>query len=73
MLIKEVTEKLIDKFINEFKRKENSDKIQIHIIDPIVQYAFSRVYPYIIMTSVIFFLTFIVAVAILFFILKGNN
>jgi hypothetical protein len=73
MIVKEITEKIIDNFIKEFKKRENSDKIQSNIIDPIVQYAFSRLYPYIIMTSVIFFLTFIIAVAILFFVLKNNT
>ena len=62
---------LLNHTISEVKKKENMTRLQVDILDPIITYAFRHMYPYIIITSLIFFLTFIVAVAILIFLLRG--
>jgi hypothetical protein len=47
-------------------------RLQSDLIDPIIHYAFAHLYPYIIVTSILFFFIFIVAVAILIFVLRGK-
>jgi len=72
MWINTITQELINKFITEIKKKENINDIQLNILDPIIKYAFSQLYPYILITSIIFFLTFMLAVAIFFFVIKDH-
>ena len=72
-----VMNKIVDEFtqytLNEFKKEENLNKMKVFVIDPLIEYTFKRLYPYILITSIIFFLTFILAIVILFLILKSNN
>ena len=72
MSIKKITNEILCKFINEIKQKENMNRIQINIIDPLIDYTFSRLYPYLIVISVIFFLTFLLALSIFFLIIKKS-
>ena len=72
MSIKKITNEILCKFINEIKQKENMSRIQINIIDPLIDYTFSRLYPYLIVISVIFFLTFLLALSIFFLIIKKS-
>ena len=72
MWIKTITDELIKKFTEEMKKTENMNIIQIHLLDPIIKYALSQMYPYILFTSIIFFLTFVLAVAILFFVIRSD-
>ena len=69
-IIKDIINDLLKYTIQEIKQKENMTKIQAQILDPIITYAFSHLYPYIIITSLLFFFTFVIAVAILIFILR---
>lgn len=70
-VIHDIINDLLNHTISEVKKKENMTRLQVDILDPIITYAFRHMYPYIIITSLIFFLTFIVAVAILIFLLRG--
>jgi hypothetical protein len=74
MDISKITSILLDKVIVEIKREKNLNKIKDNIIDPLVHYTFHRLYPYILGTSIIFILTFLIAVIILLLILipRGN-
>ena len=63
--IKKICSQLIDKFVIEFKKDENMDKVKKEVLDPSVKYIIDKLYPYIIATCVIFVLTFIAAVSIL--------
>ena len=65
MWLNKITSDLISKVLEEVQKENNMTVIQHKILDPIIAIAFSRLYPYIITTSIIFFLTFILAVAIL--------
>lgn len=71
MILKEIIKDLLNHTINEIKDPDNMTKLQMEILDPIITYTFGQMYPYIIATSLIFFLTFIIAVAILIFLLRG--
>jgi hypothetical protein len=72
MLIKKLTNDLLDKFIIEINRKENITKVQRQIVDPLIDYAFHKLYPYILVSAIIFFLTFLLALSIFFLIIKKN-
>ena len=68
-----IVEELTQYFLLEVKKEENINKMKVFVIDPLIEYTFKRLYPYILINSVIFFLTFILAIIILFLILKSNN
>jgi uncharacterized membrane protein YfhO len=70
MWIEKITGDLISKMLSEIQKENNMTVIQHKILDPIISIAFSRLYPYILTTSIIFFLTFILAVAILLLVLN---
>ena len=71
MLIKKLTNELLDKFIIELKKPENVNKVQVNIVDPVINYTFHKLYPYILTTTIIF-LTFLLALSIFFLIIKFN-
>lgn len=73
MVMNKIVEELTQYFILECKKEENLNKMKVFIIDPLIEYTFKKLYPYILITSIIFFLTFILAIIILFIILKSNN
>ena len=68
-----IVDELTEYCLNEFKKEENLNKMKVFVIDPLIEYTFKRLYPYILVTSIIFFLTFILAIVILYLILKSNN
>jgi len=72
MLIKKLTNDLLDKFIIEMNRRENITKVQRQIVDPLIDYAFHKLYPYILVSAIIFFLTFLLALSIFFLIVKKS-
>jgi hypothetical protein len=65
-----ITSTIIDTFIKEIKKKENMDKMRTELINPIIHHTFKRLYPYIVVVSIIFVATFILAFAILLFNVK---
>ena len=69
-VITNLTKQFLDKIIDELKKTENSIKIQKDIIDPIIHYSVSRIYPYIIMTCALFILTLLTAIIILIVLLR---
>ncbi len=70
MIINKISCELANYFINEIKKDTNVTLLKDEVINPLIDYTFHRLYPYILVTSVIFFLTFILAVIILYLILK---
>ena len=72
MIIREIIRYLLHHTLDEVRQKKNMERLQSDLIDPIIRYAFAHLYPYIIVTSILFFFIFILAVAILIFILKGK-
>ena len=69
-MISKFASEILDKVINEIKKKKNMDKIHSNLIDPLIYYCFRRMYPYLLITSVIFILTFILAILILILLIK---
>ena len=70
MLVKELTSKCLEKVIAEVKKEENMNKIQTEIMDPLIHYTYKRIYPYFLITIVIFLLTFILALLIFIILVK---
>lgn len=70
MNISNITSEIIDLLSKEFKKEENQTKIKREIIDPIIMYTFDRLYPYITAASVIFILTFLLAIIVLVLIIR---
>lgn len=72
MIVKDIIRDVLHHTLDEVRKDDNMTKLRSDLIDPIVQYAFAQLYPYIIVTSILFFFIFILAVAILIFILRGS-
>ena len=70
MILSKLGTELTEFFIDEIKKEENVENLKKNVVNPLIDYTFHRLYPYILVTSVIFFLTFILAVIILYLILK---
>ena len=73
MWVNKIVADIVDKFSLEVQKPEHKNTFQIHVLDPIIQYALGRLYPYILVTSIVFFLTFVLAVAILFLLLNHRS
>lgn len=69
-MISKFASEVLDKILNEIKKKENMTKIHKNLIDPLIYYSFKRVSPYIFILFTIFILTFILAVLILILLIK---
>ena len=70
MWINKIIHEIVKRFKDEVQLPGNKETFQIHVLDPIIQHTLSKLYPYILVTSIVFFLTFILAVAILFLLLN---
>jgi hypothetical protein len=66
---------LLEKFIIELKKKENVEKIHSNILDPLIDYIIQRMYPYIMVSCIIFLLIliFLILVSIMLFRTTGFN
>jgi len=71
-LKKDLTNDLIDLIVEEISKKEIKEKINTHIVDPSMTTIFERIYPYIIITSVIFILIFFMAITIIYLLIIKN-
>jgi hypothetical protein len=59
MTISQFTKEILDKILIELNKKENQTKIEQNLIEPLILYSFNRLYPYILLTAIIFILTFL--------------
>jgi len=73
MAISKFTKEILDKIIEEVSRPKNMTKIEMNVVEPLIMYTFKRLYPYLLMSSVIFILTFLVALLILLLLIKQIN
>lgn len=68
---KKLITEVVIKMALEFKDQENFEIVKSNLLDPIVDYIFDRLYPYIIATSIIFLLIFVLSCGIFYMILKS--
>ena len=71
-MIGKFTNDIMQKLIFEFKKDENQEQLKTHIIEPIIGYILDRLYPYIFITATIFILILLIALSILFLIIRGR-
>lgn len=71
-MICKLTNDLIEKIIMEIRKPDNMSKIHINVIDPLIHYTFEKLYPYILISSIIFFLIFIFAFCIFIILIRIN-
>jgi hypothetical protein len=72
MDLKQITIELIDKVIIELKSDENMEKIKSNILKPFINYIIQQIYPYLIISVIIFVLTLVLFSIILILLLKKN-
>ena len=65
-----VTKSLLEKVIVEVQKEENMTKVKGHIVNPLLQYCYSRFYPYFLIITIVFMLTFILALLIFIILLR---
>ena len=70
MDIKKITYELIQKCINEINNEENMDQIKTYILNPLIIYVLDKIYPYLVISVIIFLLTLLIAIAILVLVIK---
>jgi len=70
MSISNITNQLLNKIIVELKTEENIEKIKESVVNPMVHYTVSKLYPYILITSIFFLIFFILAIITLFLMVK---
>ena len=70
MIVKDLISNLLEKGIEEIQEPKNMTKIQTKVLDPMILYTYKRLYPYFLITTIIFLLTFILALLIFMLILK---
>ena len=70
MIITKLINKCLDTGLDEIKQPENMKKIQKNLVDPMINYTYKRLYPYFLVTTIIFLLTFILALLIFMILLK---
>lgn len=56
----------VQKIVSEMQRPEHLEIYERSILQPLIKHTYQQVYPYILFTSIVFLLTFLMAVAILF-------
>lgn len=71
-MLEKFSNEIIQKAINEFNKEDNQAKLKANIIDPIVYYILDRLSPYILVASSVFILTFLIAVVILFMMIRNS-
>jgi len=67
---KDIVNELIDIFINQISQKNVKEKLNTHLVEPSLTYLFERMYPYIILTSIIFILIFLMAIMIIYILIR---
>ena len=61
---------IIDMLLQEVSRKEIKEKLNTHLVEPSLTYLFERMYPYIIITSVIFILILLMAITTIYILVR---
>ena len=70
--IQQLLYQVLEKMIDEIKQDKNMLRLQSEVIDPLIQYSFRRMYPYIMVTTVIVLLLLITVIASLTLIIRLN-
>ena len=69
-MISEITQKLLEKFVIEIKKPDNIVKIQSNIVDPVITYAYFKLYPYFVFIIILFLIIAVLLLTNFFILLK---
>ena len=72
-MLKSLTNEILEKLLIEIKKEENMNKIHYNLIDPLVNYTFKKVYPYIITLFVLLILIFLIIIIVLLIIIRNKT
>lgn len=64
---------IVDISIVELSKEETKKKINTYLIEPSFTYIFDRLYPYIILTFIIFILILLMAIIIIIILVRNNK
>ena len=65
-----LTNQTLEKIVKEVRKKENMDKIRGSIVDPLIQYTYDKIFPYILILFGVLILIFLIIVVILLLVLQ---
>lgn len=71
--ISKLATSVLEKLLQEVGKEENITKIETKLVEPLIQYSFRRLYPYMIIGGIIFLLTFLLAFLTLVLLLQQRN
>ena len=61
---------IIDTCINEISKEDTKKKIQTYLIEPSLTYLFDRMYPFLILSAIVFILFLLMAITIIFLLVR---
>ena len=70
-IMNSIIQEFVDKFINEIKKTKNKKYITTYLIDPSISYCIDRLYPYIIIISLLLIIFFSMMLGLLFLSIKS--
>ena len=73
MLKNSFVNEIIDICITEISKYENKKKINTYLIEPSFTYIFDRLYPYIILTAIIFVLFLLMSITIIVILIHNSR
>jgi len=68
-----IVNEIIDIFLSEISKEDTKNKINTYIIEPSFSYLFDRLYPYLILTFIIFVLILLMAIIIIILLIRSNK
>lgn len=71
--ISKLATSVLEKLLTEVGKEDNITKIETKLVEPLIQYSFRRLYPYMIIGGIIFLLTFLLAFLTLILLLQQRN
>jgi uncharacterized membrane protein YfhO len=71
--ISKLATSVLEKLLQELGKEDNITKIETKLVEPLIQYSFRRLYPYVIIGGIIFLLTFLLAFLTLVLLLQQRN
>jgi hypothetical protein len=66
-------QELLDLSIEQIQKEENKKKISTYIIEPSFTYIFDRLYPYIILTAIVFLLLLLLFMLLIFILIRHQQ
>ena len=71
-MMKNIVEEVLEIIEEQLSKKENQERLKVKIVDPLSCFILDRIFPYIVITSTIFILTFLLVIVILYLILQNK-